>query len=79
MDIKVQADYKRIDADNIKQFGKAGTDCGDLNLYRCVICGKEACIANSMSARGHRLIHISCMEKAFEYDIVKALRWMEEE
>lgn len=80
MNIKVHEDYKKIDTENIKTLEKYGLSKDKENLYRCVICGEKACISNSMSYRGHRLMHTSCANKAFEpVNMIKAFRWIAEE
>lgn len=80
MNIKVHEDYKKIDAENIKTLEKYGLSRDEENLYRCVICGKKACISNSMSYQGHRLMHTCCANKAFEpANMIKVFKWMTEE
>ena len=79
MTIVVHKDYEQIDVGNIKQFKKTGTGKPNKPIYRCVICGKRACIGSSCSSKGHRLMHTNCMMKTFGPDILKAFRWMEEE
>lgn len=54
MDIEAHEDYEEIDTEE---------------TCRCVICDKRACIKNSYSVRGHRLIHKECMKKTFGEDI----------
>ena len=45
-----------------------------------MICGKEACIENSMSFRGHRLIHTECASNAFGYaNILEAFKWVKDQ
>lgn len=78
MDIKVNEDYEQIDAENIKEFSNTGLNNPEEYRYRCVICGMRACIEDSMSVRGHRLIHTCCMRKAFGCDTTKAFKWMRE-
>lgn len=79
MGVEVHKNYEQIDAGNIKQFKKTGTDRPDEPIYRCVICGKKASIESSCSAKGHMLMHTNCMMKTFGPDILKAFRWMEED
>lgn len=80
MDIEVHKDYKKIDAENIRVFKKCKLSGDEEYLYRCVICGEKACIGNSMSWQGHRLMHTSCANKAFKpVNMIKAFQWMAEE
>ena len=73
------ANYDQIDKQNIEMFREYGTGQSEEDLYKCVICGKEACIENSMSFRGHRLIHTGCANKAFGYgNILEAFKWVED-
>ena len=47
---------------------------------RCVICGEEACIGNSISCQGHRLIHNWCANRVFGYgNILEAFKWLEDQ
>ena len=57
MDIKVHEDYESIDRENLEVFNNTGLQCSSDNRFRCVICGEPASIDNSMSYRGHRLVH----------------------
>ncbi len=80
MEIELQKNYKEIDKQNIELFEKYGT--GNCEEYRhtCVICGKKACINDSMSYHGHRLIHTNCMWQTFGRNGVhECFKWMEEE
>lgn len=80
MDIEVHKDYKKIDAKNIQTLKEYGLSRDEENLYRCVICGKKACISNSMSYQGHRLMHTSCANKVFKpVNMIKAFQWMAEQ
>lgn len=80
MKIKVCANYDQIDKQNIEVFREHSTGRCEENLYKCVICGKEACTGNSMSCRGHRLIHTGCANKAFGYgNILEAFKWVEDQ
>ena len=79
MDVKVHENYEHIDKENVERFLQSGTSNPEDDVYRCVICGGKACIENSVSCRGHRLMHTSCMEKTFGYrNILEAFMWMEE-
>lgn len=44
MKIKVCANYDQIDKQNIEMFREYGTGQSEEDSYKCVICGKEACI-----------------------------------
>lgn len=80
MDVKVHEDYEQIDKENVEIFRKYRIGKSEEDMYRCVICGEKACISNSLSRMGHRLMHTQCMERTFGYDkVIDAFRWMEEQ
>lgn len=80
MDVKVHENYEQIDKENVERFSRSGTSNPEDDVYRCVICGCKACIGNSVSCMGHRLMHTSCMEKTFGFgNILEAFKWMEEQ
>ena len=79
MDIKVHEDYEQINKENIEVFEKTGLKRSEENGFRCIICGEPACIDNSMSYSGHRLIHTVCVRRIFGSGIggmSKAFEWM---
>ncbi len=77
MEIKLHEDYEQIDKENIVTFKANGIKSQARNVYRCVVCGVKACIDDSVSCRGHRLMHTDCMVKMFGYErIVDAFEWM---
>ena len=80
MDIKVHEDYESIDRENLEVFNNTGLQCSSDNRFRCVICGEPASIDNSMSYRGHRLVHTHCAYQKFGIDnMVNVFKWMEEQ
>ena len=80
MDIKVHEDYESIDIENLEVFNKTGLQCSSDNRFRCVICGEPASINNSMSCRGHRLVHTHCAYHSVGIDnMVNVFKWMEEQ
>ena len=80
MKIKVHENYEQIDRKNIDTFQKYELSHPEENLYRCVICGEQACIGNSISCQGHRLIHNWCANKVFGYwNILEAFKWVEDQ
>ena len=79
MDVKVHKDYEQIDKENVEIFRKYRIGKSEEDIYRCVICGEKACISNSLSHMGHRLMHTRCMKifgMAHEMD---AFEWMKEQ
>lgn len=79
MDVKVHEDYVSIDRENLEVFNKTGLKRSSENRFRCVICGEQACIDNSISHRGHGLIHAWCANKAFSYEnSLDVFKWMAE-
>ena len=78
--IEVHKDYEQIDRENIEVFKKTGLKRTRENRFRCVICGEPACLNNSMSCLGHRLVHTHCAYQTFEIDnMVNVFKWMEEQ
>lgn len=55
-----------VDAENRKVFRQYKTARANDPLYRCVLCGEETCISDSMSRRGERLICMTCAETEFD-------------
>lgn len=79
MDVKVHEDYESIDRENLEVFNKTGLKRPEEDRFRCVICGEPACIDNSISHRGHGLIHTWCANKAFSYENgLDVFKWMAE-
>lgn len=79
MDVKVHEDYVSIDRENLEVFNKTGLKRSSENRFCCVICGEQACIDNSISHRGHGLIHAWCANKAFSYENgLDVFKWMAE-
>lgn len=80
MKIKVHENYEQIDRVNIKIFQEYGLNNPEEYRLRCVICGEEACIGNSISCQGHRLIHNWCANRVFGYgNILEAFKWLEDQ
>ena len=79
MDIKVHEDYEQINKENVETHKRTGTRKPRAMRYRCVICGEPACIDNSVSCCGHRLMHTDCAKRIFGTDIDgtrKLFKWM---
>lgn len=75
MDIEVHKEYEQIDKENIEVFKKTGLKHSSENRFRCVICGEPACINNSMSNCGHKLICNWCAARTFR-NAAEAFEWM---
>ena len=80
MAVSDQEDYVSFDRENLEVFNKTGLKRSSENRFRCVICGEPASIDNSMSCRGHRLVHTHCAYQTFRIDnMVNVFKWMEEQ
>lgn len=80
MDVKVHEDYVSIDRENLEVFNKTDLKRSSENRFRCVICGEPARIDDSISCRGHPLVHTHCAYQTFGIDnMVNVFKWMEEQ
>ncbi len=80
-EIKVIDDYEKVDKENIELLKKHGIKRPERAIYTCVICGEKASVEDSISNRGHRLIHVLCGCKCFGEgynveNLAKCFKWV---
>lgn len=66
---------EEIDAENIRIFEKTGMNNPNEYRYRCVLCGQEISIGNSISEQGHRMICNRCVCHKFP-SVLAAFDWV---
>ena len=66
---------EEFDRENVDIFKEKETFDSSEYRHHCVLCGRETCIDDSVSPRGHKLICLSCVYKYFEGDYSAVFSW----
>lgn len=71
-------DYKEVNENNARTFDEVGfVRVSDNRIFKCVICGSEASVDNSISDLGNNLICLTCVHnrELFPKGYEDAFKW----